>query len=86
MESFTVLDGIVAAVIILSAVLAYSRGFVREALSIAGWIVFGALLWGRWRYGWRGHRAIQLTLAAVALLALAYFGSKFVLEVILDRV
>ena len=37
MESFTVLDGIVAAVIILSAVLAYSRGFVREALAIGGW-------------------------------------------------
>ena len=39
MESFTNLDGIVAVVIILSAVLAYSRGFVREALAICGWIL-----------------------------------------------
>jgi len=39
MESFTILDGIVAVVIILSAVLAYSRGFVRETLAIGGWIL-----------------------------------------------
>ncbi len=39
MEGFTIADGIVLAVIILSAVLAYARGLVRESLSIAGWIV-----------------------------------------------
>lgn len=39
MEGFTITDGIVAIVIILSAVLAYSRGFVREALAIGGWIL-----------------------------------------------
>lgn len=39
MEGFTVIDGIVAAVILLSAILAYSRGFVREAMAIAGWII-----------------------------------------------
>ncbi len=38
MEGFTIIDGIVAVVIILSALLAYSRGFVREAMAIAGWI------------------------------------------------
>ena len=38
MEGFTVVDGAVALVIILSGVLAYSRGFVRETLSILGWI------------------------------------------------
>lgn len=38
MEGFTLIDGIVAAVILLSAVLAYSRGLVREAMAIAGWI------------------------------------------------
>ncbi|MFY0682459.1 MAG: CvpA family protein [Thalassovita sp.] len=38
MEGFTIIDGVVAAVIILSALLAYSRGLVREALAIAGWI------------------------------------------------
>ena len=38
MESFTVIDGVVAAVIILSAILAYARGFVRESLAILGWL------------------------------------------------
>lgn len=36
---FTIIDGVVAGVIIISAILAYSRGFVREALAIGGWIV-----------------------------------------------
>ena len=39
MEGFTIIDGVVALVIVLSALLAYSRGFVRESLAIAGWIV-----------------------------------------------
>lgn len=38
MDGFTIIDAIVAIVIILSAILAYSRGFVREGLAIAGWI------------------------------------------------
>lgn len=38
MEGFTIIDAIVAVVIILSAILAYSRGFVREGLAILGWI------------------------------------------------
>jgi membrane protein required for colicin V production len=39
MDGFTLVDGAVLAVIILSAVLAYARGLVREMLSIAGWVV-----------------------------------------------
>lgn len=38
MEGFTIIDGVVALIIVLSALLAYSRGFVREAMAIAGWI------------------------------------------------
>lgn len=38
MNGFTLIDGVVAAIIFLSAILAYSRGFVREALAIAGWV------------------------------------------------
>lgn len=38
MDGFTIIDGIVAAVIIFSAILAYARGFVRESLAILGWI------------------------------------------------
>jgi membrane protein required for colicin V production len=39
MEGFTIVDGIVLALIVVSAVLAYARGLVRESLSIIGWIV-----------------------------------------------
>jgi ABC-type uncharacterized transport system permease subunit len=48
-------------------------------------VLFAALLAGRrWR-GWRGKTALRFTLAGFATLALAYVGSRFVLEVILHR-
>lgn len=43
MEGFTIIDGIVAAVVVLSALLAYSRGLVREAMAIVGWIAAAML-------------------------------------------
>lgn len=43
MEGFTVIDGGVAVIIVLSALLAYSRGLVREAMAIAGWIAAAIL-------------------------------------------
>ena len=57
----------------------------KTVLSIVAWLVFGVLLYGRWRHGWRGQRAVNLTLIGMAVLILAFFGSKFVLEVILHR-
>ncbi len=58
----------------------------KTVLSIVSWLVFGMLLTGRWCYGWRGRTAIRWTLGGFAALLLAYFGSKLVLEVILQRV
>ncbi|MGH8061875.1 MAG: cytochrome C assembly family protein [Pseudoxanthomonas sp.] len=57
----------------------------KTVLSVLSWLAFGALLVGRWRYGWRGGKAVRWTLAAMALLLLAFFGSKFVLELVLGR-
>jgi ABC-type uncharacterized transport system permease subunit len=57
----------------------------KTALSIAAWLVFGVLLYGRWRHGWRGARAVNLTLIGMAALVLAFFGSKAVLELVLHR-
>ena len=57
----------------------------KTALSVLSWLVFGVLLLGRWRQGWRGRTAVRWTLAAMALLLLAFFGSKFVLELVLQR-
>ena len=57
----------------------------KTALSLVAWVVFGVLLWGRWRHGWRGRTAIRWSLAGAVFLALAYFGSKLVLELVLGR-
>ena len=57
----------------------------KTVLSITAWLIFGTLLWGRWRYGWRGRTAIRWSLAGYAVLILAYFGSKLVLEQILGK-
>jgi ABC-type uncharacterized transport system permease subunit len=57
----------------------------KTILSIIAWLVFGVLLYGRWRHGWRGQRAVNLTLIGMGTLVLAFFGSKFVLELILHR-
>ncbi|WP_372799734.1 CvpA family protein [Paracoccus seriniphilus] len=43
MDGFTIIDAVVAGVIILSAILAWSRGFVRESLAILGWIAAAIL-------------------------------------------
>lgn len=57
----------------------------KTVLSVLSWLAFGALLLGRWRHGWRGATAVRWTLGAMALLVLAFFGSKFVLELVLGR-
>ncbi len=55
----------------------------KTILSITSWVIFGVLLWGRWKFGWRGRKTIIWTLSGFTFLVLAYFGSKLVLELIL---
>jgi ABC-type uncharacterized transport system permease subunit len=55
----------------------------KTTLSIVAWVVFAILLWGRWRHGWRGRTAIRWTIGGFIFLMLAYFGSKFVLELVI---
>jgi ABC-type uncharacterized transport system permease subunit len=55
----------------------------KTVLSIVAWLVFGTLLWGRYRFGWRGQKALIWTLSGFVVLMLAYFGTKIVLELIL---
>jgi len=55
----------------------------KTILSIIAWIIFTALLIGRWRYGWRGKTAVRWTLSGFLVLMLAFFGTKFVQEFIL---
>jgi ABC-type uncharacterized transport system permease subunit len=57
----------------------------KSVFSIASWLIYGGLLFGRYQYGWRGLKAIRWTLAGFVLLLLAYVGSKFILQVLLGR-
>jgi ABC-type uncharacterized transport system permease subunit len=57
----------------------------KTVLSCIAWVMFAVLLFGRWRFGWRGRTATNWALSGFALLGLAYFGSKIVLEAILGR-
>lgn len=57
----------------------------KTVLSCLAWVVFALLLFGRWRFGWRGRTAVRWVLSGFALLVLAYFGAKLVLESILGR-
>jgi ABC-type uncharacterized transport system permease subunit len=56
----------------------------KTVLSILAWCIFAGLLWGRFRYGWRGKTAVKWTLTGFALLLLAYMGSQFVLEYLVN--
>lgn len=57
----------------------------KTVLSILSWLVFGILLFGRWRYGWRGRTAAVMVLGAMLFLFLAFFGSQFVYDFVLKR-
>lgn len=50
--------------------------------SCLAWLVFAILLFGRYRFGWRGRTAIQWTLGGIFLLMIGFFGTKLVLEFI----
>ena len=56
----------------------------KTVLSIVAWIILAVLLYGRLRFGWRGKTAIRWTLSSFVFLMLAFFGSKLVLEFILQ--
>ena len=78
--SFSVVSGFIYLEDVFAQHLAH-----KVILSVGAWIMYAILLWGRWRFGWRGRIAIRWTLTGFVLLLLAYFGSKFVIEVILQR-
>ena len=57
----------------------------KTVLSILAWLIFAGLLWGRHWIGWRGNTAIRWIFSGFFLLMLAFYGSKLVLEIILQR-
>lgn len=56
----------------------------KTSLSLIAWIIFATLVFGRKVFGWRGKQTIIATQIGFGILVLAYYGSKFVLERILN--
>jgi ABC-type uncharacterized transport system permease subunit len=71
--TLTLVSGVLFSEQLFGKALNYSNKIVFSVLS---WLVFGALLYGRRRYGWRGRTALNWILAGSALLLLAYVGTK----------
>lgn len=57
----------------------------KSIFTVLSWLTFGILLIGRYVRGWRGRTALRYTLVGFAFVVLAYTGSRFVIEVILQR-
>ena len=57
----------------------------KTVLSLASWVTFAALIVGRRTRGWRGRQATRWVYAGAVLMLLAYVGSRFVFEVVLQR-
>lgn len=57
----------------------------KSTFSVLSWLTMGVLLWGRWQLGWRGRVAVRTLYVAAGFLLLGYVGSRFVLEVLLQR-
>jgi ABC-type uncharacterized transport system permease subunit len=57
----------------------------KTILSLLAWATYAALIVGRRLRGWRGHQLTRWVYAGGVLILLAYVGSRFVLEVVLNR-
>ncbi|HQR05120.1 MAG: cytochrome c biogenesis protein CcsA [Proteobacteria bacterium] len=80
--TLTLLSGIFFSEALFGKALAFDHKTVFALLS---WLIFAALLLGRHFRGWRGRIALRWTLAGFVALLLAYVGTRFVLEVLLNR-
>jgi ABC-type uncharacterized transport system permease subunit len=80
--TFTLISGMLFSEQIFGKPMQYNH---KTIFSIASWVIYSWLLFGRYQYGWRGKKAINLTLIGFVLLLLAYVGSKFILQVLLGR-
>lgn len=58
----------------------------KTIFSLLAWLTFLVLITGRFAFGWRGKRAVNVLYMGTAFLLLAYVGSRFVMEIILGRV
>lgn len=63
----------------------FAQGKAHKAiLSMIAWVLYGVILWGHHTKGWRGRLMVYVIIIGSSLLTLAYFGSRFVREIILN--
>jgi len=80
--TLTVLSGVIFSEEIFGRAFKWEH---KTTFTMLSWILFGILLAGRRFRGWRGKTALTFTLSGFGMLLLAYVGSRFVLEVVLQR-
>ncbi|MDO8714951.1 MAG: cytochrome c biogenesis protein CcsA [Polynucleobacter sp.] len=81
--SLTVFSGLLFSQALFGKPLVFDH---KTIFALISWFLFAGLLVARWRVGLRGRAAVRWVLSAYTALLLAYVGSRFVLEVILQRV
>lgn len=63
----------------------FARGSAHKSIfSFIAWVIYSILLWGHYQKGWRGKKVTWFAITGATLLTLAYFGSRFVREIILN--
>ena len=80
--SLTVFSGLLFSQTLFGKPLVFDH---KTIFALVSWFLFAGLLIARWRVGLRGRAAIRWVLSAYTALLLAYVGSRFVVEVILQR-
>jgi len=80
--SLTLFSGMLFSEQIFGKALQFNHKVIFSMLS---WLIYGWLLFGRYQYGWRGKKAINWSLFGFVMLLLAYVGSRFVVQVILNK-
>ncbi len=80
--TFTLVSGALFADEIFGRALQFNH---KVLFGLISWAVFAVLLWGHHIYGWRGKIAVRWTVSGFVFLLLAYLGSKFVVEMLLQK-
>ena len=80
--SFTLISGVLISLSLSGKWLPFDH---KSIFTLLSWLTFGILITGRYLRGWRGRTALRYTLVGFAFVVLAYTGSRFVIEVILQR-
>lgn len=58
----------------------------KTVFALLSWSMFGGLLYAHWKVGLRGTEALRWVFGSFVVLLLAYVGSRFVFEVVLNKV